>query len=93
MIRSLKEIRNANCKDCGLCKTAEFICLPGYGSDQSKIMFIGEAPGHREDASGRPFVGKAGEILDILFEVWIRVGFAVMPKIFRHYRLLYSNSA
>ena len=61
-IRSLKEIRNENCKDCILHKTAEFVCLPGYGNDRAKIMLIGEAPGHREDESGKPFIGKAGKI-------------------------------
>lgn len=34
------------------------------GSDQAKIMFIGEAPGAEEDRVGRPFVGAAGQLLD-----------------------------
>lgn len=36
----------------------------GEGSPQSRIMFIGEGPGRDEDLQGRPFVGRAGELLD-----------------------------
>jgi DNA polymerase len=36
----------------------------GEGNLESRIMFIGEAPGADEDRSGRPFVGKAGQLLD-----------------------------
>lgn len=38
----------------------------GEGSHYAKIMFIGEAPGKNEAATGRPFVGAAGKILDEL---------------------------
>jgi uracil-DNA glycosylase family 4 len=38
--------------------------VPGEGSPQARIMFVGEAPGADEDAQGRPFVGKAGQLLD-----------------------------
>ena len=38
----------------------------GEGSHYAKIMFIGEAPGRNEAATGRPFVGAAGKILDEL---------------------------
>lgn len=38
----------------------------GEGSHQAKIMFIGEAPGKNEAATGRPFCGAAGKILDEL---------------------------
>ena len=40
--------------------------VPGEGSINANIMFIGEAPGEREDATGRPFVGAAGKFLDQL---------------------------
>ena len=36
----------------------------GEGSLDAKIMFIGEAPGKKEDESGRPFVGASGKVLD-----------------------------
>ena len=67
-IRSLTEIRNKHCKECILHKTAEYVCLTGYGKVPSDIMIIGEAPSHREDDSGKPFVGKIGKILDIILE-------------------------
>lgn len=35
----------------------------GVGSPAARIMFIGEAPGHDEDVSGEPFVGRAGQLL------------------------------
>lgn len=38
--------------------------VPGEGSASADILFIGEAPGKKEDASGRPFVGAAGKFLD-----------------------------
>lgn len=40
----------------------------GEGSHQAKIMFIGEAPGKNEAATGRPFCGAAGKILDKLLD-------------------------
>src|SRR3989338_482476 len=40
----------------------------GEGSPNAKIMFIGEAPGQKEDELGRPFVGPAGKLLDELLE-------------------------
>lgn len=38
--------------------------VPGEGSVESEIMFIGEGPGKKEDELGRPFVGAAGKFLD-----------------------------
>jgi DNA polymerase len=38
--------------------------VPGEGNSAAKIMFVGEAPGADEDAQGRPFVGRAGQLLD-----------------------------
>ncbi|MEB3825350.1 MAG: uracil-DNA glycosylase [Desulfurococcales archaeon] len=40
--------------------------VPGEGSLNAEIMFVGEAPGKNEDIQGRPFVGKAGELLNEL---------------------------
>jgi uracil-DNA glycosylase len=36
----------------------------GEGNPQADLMFIGEAPGEQEDQTGRPFVGRAGQLLD-----------------------------
>ncbi len=38
--------------------------VPGEGDPDARIMFVGEAPGADEDAQGRPFVGRAGQLLD-----------------------------
>jgi DNA polymerase len=40
--------------------------VPGEGSNNADLMFIGEAPGWYEDQQGRPFVGPAGQFLDKL---------------------------
>lgn len=38
-------------------------CVPGEGSAEAEVLFIGEAPGRDEDVSGRPFVGRSGQLL------------------------------
>lgn len=48
---------------CGLKKTATQ-GVPGHGNANATIVFIGEAPGAKEDVGGRPFVGAAGKFLD-----------------------------
>ncbi len=55
-----------NCKRCGLCQQRHSIVL-GEGNRQAEVMLIGEGPGADEDAQGRPFVGKAGQLLDKMF--------------------------
>ncbi|HET8570195.1 MAG TPA: uracil-DNA glycosylase [Candidatus Limnocylindria bacterium] len=40
--------------------------VPGEGSAEAGILFLGEAPGYNEDVQGRPFVGAAGQLLDEL---------------------------
>lgn len=40
--------------------------VPGHGNPNAEIMFIGEAPGQKEDEQGIPFVGQAGKLLDEL---------------------------
>jgi uracil-DNA glycosylase len=58
-------VRNNVCPD--LAKTAKHLVF-GEGNPDAKIIFIGEAPGKREDETGRPFVGAAGKFLDELLE-------------------------
>lgn len=53
-------------KGCELHKTAKAVL--GEGSPSAQIMFIGEAPGQREDELGRPFVGPAGQLLSELLQ-------------------------
>lgn len=42
--------------------------MPGGGFSNANILFIGEAPGKNEDIQGRPFVGRAGKLLDNLLD-------------------------
>lgn len=53
---------------CQLCRLSESRtnAVPGEGSAGATIMLIGEAPGAEEDHTGRPFVGRAGRLLDKL---------------------------
>jgi DNA polymerase len=48
---------------CALKRTAKSLCF-ARGSDSASIMLIGEAPGRDEDLQGKPFVGRAGQLLD-----------------------------
>ncbi|MDQ3811570.1 MAG: uracil-DNA glycosylase [Chloroflexota bacterium] len=50
------------CRRCPLYATATH-AVPGEGSPHSRLMCVGEAPGANEDATGRPFVGQAGQLL------------------------------
>lgn len=53
------------CTACPLHRSARQ-AVPGEGSGESGIFFLGEAPGYNEDVQGRPFVGAAGQLLDEL---------------------------
>jgi DNA polymerase len=53
-------------KGCDLAKTANPVC--GEGDPQADVMFIGEAPGQKEDEQGKPFVGASGHFLTELIE-------------------------
>jgi DNA polymerase len=61
----LAELNNQmlECKKCILRSTCKQV-VPGDGSAQAEIMFIGEGPGQKEDELGVPFVGAAGKFLD-----------------------------
>ena len=48
---------------CGLKRTAKSLCFY-RGSADARLMIIGEAPGRDEDLAGKPFVGRAGQLLD-----------------------------
>jgi uracil-DNA glycosylase len=52
---------------CALKRTAKSLCF-ARGSDDARIMLIGEAPGRDEDLQGKPFVGRAGQLLDRMLE-------------------------
>jgi len=56
-----EEVRQ--CRKCGL-GSLRTNAVPGEGDSDARIMFVGEGPGADEDAQGRPFVGRAGQLLD-----------------------------
>lgn len=56
-----------SCTKCGLSKGRTNVVF-GEGNIKAKIMFVGEGPGHDEDIQGRPFVGKAGQLLTKMIE-------------------------
>ena len=51
------------CQKCRLCAGRTYP-VPGEGNPHARLMFIGEGPGRDEDQTGRPFVGRAGQLLD-----------------------------
>ena len=56
-----------NCKKCNLCKTRTNVVFSD-GVPNNKLVLVGEAPGFWEDKKGIPFVGRAGQLLDKIFE-------------------------
>ena len=53
----------ARCCECGLHETRNNV-VAGEGNPNARIVFVGEAPGADEDQQGRPFVGRAGQLLE-----------------------------
>lgn len=62
--RTLDDVRRelGDCKRCPLHRTRRNLVF-GEGSPSARLVFIGEAPGEEEDLQGRPFVGRAGQLL------------------------------
>jgi DNA polymerase len=58
------------CARCGLSRTRTHVVF-GEGNPAAPLVLVGEGPGENEDATGRPFVGRAGKLLD---EVLLRNG-------------------
>ena len=52
----------AQCTRCRLCE-GRTKTVPGEGASAARLVVVGEGPGRTEDATGRPFVGQAGELL------------------------------
>ena len=61
----------ADVRACRLCKLSQTrtVGVPGEGSPNAEIMFIGEGPGFHEDQQGRPFVGAAGQLLTEMLQL------------------------
>ena len=53
----------SGCRKCGLCESRSRTVF-GSGPQGARWLLIGEAPGAEEDATGEPFVGQAGRLLD-----------------------------
>jgi DNA polymerase len=56
-----------DCQRCPLCEKRRNIVF-GEGSPEAAVVFVGEGPGDEEDRSGRPFVGRSGELLTKMIE-------------------------
>jgi uracil-DNA glycosylase family 4 len=61
---SLDNLRQfiGDCRKCKLCQGRTKLVF-GEGSQEAKLVFVGEGPGRDEDLAGRPFVGEAGKLL------------------------------
>lgn len=57
----------SECKKCPLHKTKTNY-VPGEGTNNPDIMFVGEGPGETEDKFGKPFIGRAGQLLEKIIE-------------------------
>lgn len=68
-VSNLEELERLarDCQVCRLRSTCQQVVF-GEGNPHSRIMFIGEGPGQDEDIQGRPFVGKAGQLLNKILE-------------------------
>ncbi|MEI8033195.1 MAG: uracil-DNA glycosylase [Chlorobiaceae bacterium] len=55
------------CRKCRLAETRKNFVF-GEGNPSADVVVIGEAPGAEEDASGRPFVGRSGQLLDKILQ-------------------------
>lgn len=62
------EQRCRACQNCALADTRTHVVF-GTGSREAKVLFIGEGPGEQEDLKGEPFVGPAGQLLDVMLSV------------------------
>lgn len=69
IVSSLDEVRAAlgDCRRCPLHRTRRRLVF-GEGNPRADLVFVGEAPGADEDAQGRPFVGRAGQLLTKIIE-------------------------
>ena len=61
---TLRDVREelGDCKRCKLHRGRKTLVF-GEGNEKAVLMFVGEGPGYEEDVQGRPFVGKAGQLL------------------------------
>ena len=67
--KTLEDLRAhvGDCRRCGLHKDRSHLVF-GEGDEKARLVFVGEGPGYDEDQCGRPFVGKAGQLLTRIIE-------------------------
>ena len=65
MYETWEQLKN-DCLQCTACELSltRTKLVFGTGSEQAKVLFVGEGPGANEDLQGEPFVGRAGQLLD-----------------------------
>ncbi len=63
LLEAMNQKEVSVCRKCPLCETRSLTVF-GEGDVDAAVMFIGEGPGANEDRTGRPFVGRAGQLLD-----------------------------
>jgi uracil-DNA glycosylase family 4 len=66
--RAALEAIAAEVRDCTRCRLSETRtkAVPGEGDPNTEVLFVGEGPGFNEDREGRPFIGRAGGLLERL---------------------------
>lgn len=74
VLKPIEKIRREvmKCSGCRLSSTKKNYVF-GEGNLEASIMFIGEGPGEDEDSTGRPFVGKAGQLLTKIIENGMKI--------------------
>jgi DNA polymerase len=76
----------AGCQACDLWRCGKQTVF-GEGSQNARVMFVGEQPGNEEDKAGRPFVGPAGRLLDeALAEAGIDRTEAYVTNVVKHFK-------
>ncbi len=63
---------NETCKSCMACPLGQTRTnvVFGTGNPKADILFVGEGPGEQEDLTGQPFVGRAGQLLDLYLKAF-----------------------
>ena len=77
----LQKLRNPHCTICKLHKSSKHVCILGRGNVMAPIVLVGEAPGAAEEKTGKPFMGRAGKLLNKLL------------KLLEMYHLVYITNA
>jgi uracil-DNA glycosylase len=67
-----------DCRRCGLCEARQKVVF-GEGNANAELVFVGEGPGADEDLWGRPFVGRAGKLLDRMIQA---MGFPARESVY-----------